>query len=571
MENRSGQDNKKPSIKLEKLFWKDDSPEKFTSILSSYGREINEILNSPDTDAKGIVDKFQNLVKNVIEEGNFKRKSSRPQPDPPWFDENCRKSKENISRIGKSLQKCPHDLELRKSLSENKKTFRKVVREKKRAHEKNIFDDMLKFNRQNESKKFWNSLKRLNKEQEMDYVSCISQQSWIEHFKKIRRAEEEPIYPPDFEEPGPLDYPITLEELEEVDGVLKNGKASGIDLISYEILKCIITHNPDIILKVFNSTLQHNPTIPDWFVSIITPIHKKGPKMDPDNYRGISLISCLYKLLTAILNKRLEKYCKENGVLPENALGFVSGNRTSDAHLILHYLTQDYCHKKNRKLYSCFVDFSKAFDCIPRDLLFKKLIEKGITGKVFNLIKNIYMHEKCQIKIGGMLSDPFDANQGVRQGCILSPILFNIFISDLPKILDEAENDPAKIGILKTLSCILWADDLVMFSETKEGLTKMINKLVMFATENGLKINNEKTKCMIFNKTGRHIPCSVPCGDSVINSTREYKYLGFLVTPSGEVNTGIRDLKSRAMYALVQLRRKMGVHFRENIGMSLFV
>ena len=209
------------------------------------------------------------MVENVIDEGNFKKKTSKPQPDPPWFDENCRKIKEEISRIGKSLQKRPHDLELRKSHSENKKRFRKVVREKKRSHEKDIFDNMLKSNRQHESKKFWNSLKRLNKEQEMDYVSCISQQSWIEHFKKIRRAEEEPIYPPDFEEPGPLDYPITLDELEEVYGVLKNGKASGIDLISYESLKCIITHNPDIILKVFNSTLQHNPTIPDWFISII--------------------------------------------------------------------------------------------------------------------------------------------------------------------------------------------------------------------------------------------------------------------------------------------------------------
>ena len=137
--------------------------------------------------------------------------------------------------------------------------------------------------------------------------------------------------------------------------------------------------------------------------------------MDPDNYRGISLISCLYKLFTAILNKRLSKYCIENSILPENALGFVSGNRTSDAHLIIHYLTQNYCHKNNRQLYTCFVDFSKAFDCIPRDLLFQKLIEKGITGKVFNLIKNIYMHEQCQIKIGGVLSDPFDANQGVRR------------------------------------------------------------------------------------------------------------------------------------------------------------
>ena len=145
----------------------------------------------------------------------------------------------------------------------------------------------------------------------MDYVSCISQQSWIENFKKIRRTEDEPIYPPDFEESGLLDYLITLEELKDVEGVLKNGKASGIDLISYEMLKCIIEYNPNILLKIFNAVIQQNLSVSDWFISIIAPIHKKGPKMDPDNYRGISLISCLYKLLTAILNKRLENFVRK--------------------------------------------------------------------------------------------------------------------------------------------------------------------------------------------------------------------------------------------------------------------
>ena len=63
-------------------------------------------------------------------------------------------------------------------------------------------------------------------------------------------------------------------------------------------------------------------------------------------------------------------------------------------------LIKDYCYKRERRLYTCFVDFSKAFDCIPRDILFERLRSKGIMGKVFNLNKNIYMHEKCQVKIG---------------------------------------------------------------------------------------------------------------------------------------------------------------------------
>ena len=97
------------------------------------------------------------------------------------------------------------------------------------------------------------------------------------------------------------------------------------------------------------------------------------------------------------------------------------------------------------------------------------------------------MNEKCRIKIGGVLSDTFDANQGVRQGCILSPLLFNIFISDLPEILNNPKNNPAKVGSNEILSCILWADDLVMISESKKGLIDMLHDLSDFSAKNGLK------------------------------------------------------------------------------------
>ena len=150
-------------------------------------------------------------------------------------------------------------------------------------------------------------------------------------------------------------------------------------------------------------------------------------------------------------------------------------------------------------------------------------------------------------------------------------MLFNIFISDLPGILSNPKNSPAKVAPNETLSSILWADDLVMISESKEGLTEMLNDLSNFSEKNGLKINADKTKCMVFNKTGRHIRCNIKINNMLITSVREYKYLGFLITPSGEVSTGINDLKSRALYAFAQLRKKLGEHFRENIGMSFYL
>ena len=127
------------------------------------------------------------------------------------------------------------------------------------------------------------------------------------------------------------------------------------------------------------------------------------------------------------------------------------------------------------------------------------------------------------------------------------------------------------IGRNTKLRSILWADDLVMISESKDGLTKMLRDLVKFSSDNGLKVNSDKTKCMIFNKTGRHIRCCIKCDDMIITSVREYKYLGFLVTPSGEVTTGIQDLKSRALFAFTQLRKRLGDSFQNDVNITIYL
>ena len=101
------------------------------------------------------------------------------------------------------------------------------------------------------------------------------------------------------------------------------------------MIKCILGFNPQILLKLYNSALQY-PDILNWFVSVRTPIHKKGSRINTDNYRGISLISSIFKLFAAILNNRLIQYCRDKHILKNEQLGFVLGNSTSDAHVIIH-------------------------------------------------------------------------------------------------------------------------------------------------------------------------------------------------------------------------------------------
>ena len=157
------------------------------------------------------------------------------------------------------------------------------------------------------------------------------------------------------------------------------------------------------------------------------------------------MLSCLGKLFLTILHNRLLKFVAEKKLLTTNQLGFIKGSRTSDAHVILDNLIDEYCQKNNKYIYSCFVDFEKAFDTIPRDLLFKKLFNMGITGNFFNILKQLYIDDKASLKMQNYISKPFPTNQGVRQGRVLSPLLFNLYMADFTEEINKCA-DKVKIS-----------------------------------------------------------------------------------------------------------------------------
>ena len=139
------------------------------------------------------------------------------------------------------------------------------------------------------------------------------------------------------------------------------------------------------------------------------------------------------KYFCSILNQRLLEHANINNVLHKSQIGFLPKNRTADHVLTLRTLVDKYVHHHNEKIYACFVDFKKAFDSVWHDdgLLFK-LLQINVGGYSYNLIKSLYSNHTCSIKIGNSKTRPFQYARGVRQGCILSPLLFNLFINNIP-------------------------------------------------------------------------------------------------------------------------------------------
>ena len=499
----------------------------------------------------------------ATEDNASKMKGKNPN-SKPWYDKECTNTKKKINTTAMQLKRNPTDARLRETLYVTKRSYKNLIKKKKVKYKQDIIDQM-HITKPSDKKQFWKLLNKLDLDSmnTKNAASEISPKEWMNHYTNLLQGTTQGTIPKNTAELGPLDYEITDDEILKAKGILKPGKATGVDIVNNEMVLEALREYPQAFRKVMNSLLREGIGAISWLVSLLVPIHKKGPTDDPDNYRGIALISCLAKFFYAILNNRLLAFCLENEILSPSQLGFLAGNRTSDAHIVLYNLINDYCHRRNLKIFGCFVDFSKAFDSIPRDRMFQKLLDIGITGKFYDILKFMYEGDQVCIKLNNFITPAIKTIMGVRQGCVLSPLLFNIYMSDFPKSLSQdigvCINDNLRIN------CILWADDIILFSETEEGLNTLLSELKTYSDLNHLKINTDKTKCMIFNKTGRLIRRNFFLGTKRLENVRCYKYLGLMITPSGEIRTALDDLRSRALKAYMALKNKLGISFRDHV------
>jgi hypothetical protein len=127
------------------------------------------------------------------------------------------------------------------------------------------------------------------------------------------------------------------------------------------------------LTKLFNKNLNFGRFPKIWNISLLTSIYKSGDPTDCGNYRGISISSCVGKLFTSLLQKRISDFLETNGLLSDNQGGFRKNYRIVDKVFILKTIIKKYIYKEKRKVYACFVDFKKAFDSVWRSALFIKL------------------------------------------------------------------------------------------------------------------------------------------------------------------------------------------------------
>jgi len=332
--------------------------------------------------------------------------------------------------------------------------------------------------------------------------------------------------------------PISEEEIERAVRKMKFRKAPGIDAITSEALTAGGKPMIEMLHKIFNQIWKNEKTPKDWARMMVTPIHKKGDKLNPGNYRAISLLSIPGKVFSRILLERMKK--RTERATGESQFGFRPGRGTVDAIFIVRQIIEK-AKEHQVPLHFNFVDFKAAFDTVWRKALWKMMLAIGVDPKLVRIIESLYNDTECAVVIDGNLTEWFKVEIGLRQGCLLSPTLFNIFLEFVMKELKDLDEN---LQLQENLSIdIRYADDTTLLSAVFEKLQLTTTQLEQACQKWGMKING--AKCKIISPSDQQINID----GQEVEHVEEFVFLGSVVPDSAA------DIKRRIALASVAFGR----------------
>ena len=365
---------------------------------------------------------------------------------------------------------------------------------------------------------------------------------WRRHFQDVLNVENAVAAEvlAEVEDNGDTDTPdVTREEVVKAVRRLQNGKAAGDDRIVAELLKSggetVIVWLTELIEEVWRTRKVPQ----DWRNATLIPLFKKKDRTQCNNYRGISLLSVPGKVLTLILLERLQAIIEPQ--LLETQCGFRKGRGTVDQIWVVRQVVERATEYRT-PVFMCFVDLTKAYDSVNRQAMAAILREYGVPRQLVAIIEELHSETWCQVRSAGDTSERFEVTTGVRQGCVLSPLLFNCF---LDKILREAManlNGGLQIdyttseGLFLTyrdkttastsIQDALYADDLTLVAESRGELQDMVNAIDNACRRWGMTISATKTKILAVGEPQSSNQPSITLQNQPLEEVESFTYLG---------------------------------------------
>lgn len=449
------------------------------------------------------------------------------------------------------------------------------------------------------SRRFWQDLKKLNGANQMDEAGRLlgpvrdregnikfggeATAVWVNHTRELFSDEEglskNPAHWKDAYNSLPVNTPIAdlNEEIEWVElnsilASLPRNKAPGPDRVPYEVFKVAhVPPNPDdpdwntkprskfgrLLLRVCQYMFRDGLD-PEANKTVLKYIYKKHSAMETANFRGIALINTLVKLVTMVVEVRIRKGLEAANFFISEQAGFRALEECPAQVTALYEIV---CRRSidSKTTYVAFIDFYKAYDMVPHEAVIEKLRRAGVHGKCLRFIESLYSDGSIRLNVDGQLGDDVvNVMRGLRQGCIGSPLFFDVFINDILDFRGSEGRSIRELGVtlkaprfqdgMEKFSGLLLADDVALLASSRVKLDLCLKTLGEWADLNGMRVGVPKCGIMGFGPQGM---CKVQqwahrwtCkGGGIIQQedlipvVQEYLYLGCAISP--ETNKGI--------------------------------
>jgi exonuclease III len=342
--------------------------------------------------------------------------------------------------------------------------------------------------------------------------------------------------------------PTSINEIKNIISKLNNNKATGPDNIHVKNIKMIQNIVAPLLCHITNLCFAKGDYPKQLKIAKVIPVHKGNETTNPSNYRPISLLSSLNKIVEKVISTRLVGFLTDQNIIYPYQFGFRT-NHSTELSLIETIDSIRENIDQNYYVGGLYIDLSKAFDCVNHSILLHKMKHYGIRGIVNKLFKEYLSNRLQYVQIGQQKSKIMEVKCGVPQGSVLGPILFLLYINDLPNITENQIR--------------LFADDTTLFIKNKnphdlmQKLQNEFSKLEKWCIDNRLKINKQKTKFSIFCRKNKFIPDtlnSMRLNDINIERSSHVKYLGIVVDEKLNWRQHIEELEKNLVKTVKSFR-----------------
>lgn len=437
-------------------------------------------------------DRFADELSMSCAENIPVRKPKHKNYDTPWMNEDTLSAVQNKRKMWKKYKYCKN--EINKQRYEQAKTYSNMkVREAQEKYEKDIVTKV-----KDDPKVFWRYVQSKTKVKEN--IQCIIDENGELYTDNENKAEllnkffhsvfthEQDVnnLPPFNQRTNSKleDVSFTEELVKKHLSKVKETKSQGSDSIHPKLIKETVETITKPVTKIFTKSMECHQLPSQWKLANITPIHKKGSRQEVSNYRPISLTSIICKTMERIVRDKIMAYMEVNNFFSKHQHGFRKGRScTTQLIEVIENWTESIDNQNS--IDAIYLDFQKAFDTVPHQRLISKLKGYGISGNLIKWLENFLQNRKQRVVLNGSHSTWTPVTSGIPQGSVLGPILFTIYINDLPDVVDNMVK--------------LFADDTKLYAnvnseDDRDSLQNDMDKLIEWSDIWLLKFNKSKCK-----------------------------------------------------------------------------